>query len=115
MRPLDPYRRVKILEDALRDDISDLRRRFIPYFQVHEFEALLLPDPQKLEAQFYDPDLKYKDLKKWPPNLIHQNASTMETTPPHQNELSRKYQNTRDQRHPQVPLWPRKSDCLLCD
>ncbi len=54
MRPLDPYRRVKILEDALRDDISDLRRRFIPYFQVHEFEALLLSDPQKLESQFYD-------------------------------------------------------------
>lgn len=48
----DPYRRVEILEGALRDDISDWR--FIPYFQLHEFEALLLSDPQKLESQFYD-------------------------------------------------------------
>ena len=50
----DPYNRVKILEDALRDDISDPRGRFIPYFQLHKFEALLLSDPQKLESQFYD-------------------------------------------------------------
>ena len=46
----DPYGRVKVLEDALREDISD--RRFIPHFQLHEFEALLLSDPQKLDAQF---------------------------------------------------------------
>lgn len=54
----DPYRRVEILEDALRDDISDPRRRFIPYFQLHEFETLLLSDPQKLESQF--PDRRYE-------------------------------------------------------
>ena len=46
----DPYGRVKILEDALGEDISD--RRFIPHFQLHEFEALLLSDPQKLDSQF---------------------------------------------------------------
>ena len=46
----DPYERVKILEDALGEDISD--RRFIPHFQLHEFEALLLSDPQKLDSQF---------------------------------------------------------------
>lgn len=46
----DSYERVKILEDALREDISD--RRFIPHFQLHEFEALLLSDPQKLDSQF---------------------------------------------------------------
>ena len=46
----DPYGRVKVLEDALGEDISD--RRFIPHFQLHEFEALLLSDPQKLDAQF---------------------------------------------------------------
>ena len=47
----DPYQRVKILEEALRDDISD--PRFIPYIQIHEFESLLLTDPQKLDGQFY--------------------------------------------------------------
>ena len=46
----DPYERVKVLEDALGEDISD--RRFIPHFQLHEFEALLLSDPQKLDSQF---------------------------------------------------------------
>ena len=46
----DPYERVKMLEDALGEDISD--RRFIPHFQLHEFEALLLSDPQKLDLQF---------------------------------------------------------------
>ena len=28
--------------------------RFIPYIQLHEFEALLLADPQKLDAQVYE-------------------------------------------------------------
>ncbi len=48
----DPYKRVKVLEDALGKDISN--PRFIPYFQLHEFEALLLSDPQKFSPQFYD-------------------------------------------------------------
>lgn len=51
-RSSDPYRRVEILETALRNDIGD--RRFIPYIQLHEFEALLFADPQRLEAQFPD-------------------------------------------------------------
>ena len=48
----DPYKRVRVLEDAMGQDISD--SRFIPYFQLHEFEALLLSDPQKLYLQFDD-------------------------------------------------------------
>ncbi len=48
----DPYERVRALEDALREDIPD--PRFIPYIQLHEFEALLLADPQKLDLQFHD-------------------------------------------------------------
>ncbi len=46
----DSYERVTVLEDALGEDISDWR--LIPYFQLHEFEALLLSDPQKLDSQF---------------------------------------------------------------
>ena len=46
----DPYARVRLLEDALLEDIPD--QRFVPYLQLHEFEALLFSDPQKLEAQF---------------------------------------------------------------
>ena len=48
----DPYARVDILETALREDIGD--RRFIPYVQLHEFEALLFADPQRLDTQFPD-------------------------------------------------------------
>ncbi len=46
----DPYQRVLALEDAFRKDISD--RRFIPYIQLHEFEALILSDPKQLDTQF---------------------------------------------------------------
>ncbi len=46
----DPYQRVLALEDAFLKDISD--RRFIPYIQLHEFEALILSDPRQLDSQF---------------------------------------------------------------
>lgn len=49
-RESDPYARVRILETALSEDIGD--RRFIPYVQLHEFEALLFSDLQKLDTQF---------------------------------------------------------------
>ena len=48
----DPRQRVNALESALKEDIGDWR--FIPYIQLHEFEALLLSDPLKLAAQFHD-------------------------------------------------------------
>ena len=51
-RVRDPYERVAILESGLATDIGD--SRFIPYIQLHEFEALLLADPAKLELQFDD-------------------------------------------------------------
>ena len=46
----DPYKRVAALEDALGDHISD--PRFIPYIQLHEFEALILSDAGPLASQF---------------------------------------------------------------
>ncbi len=46
----DPHRRVEALENALKSDIGD--ERFIPYIQLHEFETLLLSDPERLDAQF---------------------------------------------------------------
>lgn len=47
----DPYERVVVLENALSQDISD--HRFIPYIQLHEFEALLFASPRMLETQFH--------------------------------------------------------------
>ncbi len=39
----DPFQRVGDLERAFAGDIND--RRFIPYIQLHEFEAILFSDP----------------------------------------------------------------------
>ncbi|HSK40145.1 MAG TPA: DUF4276 family protein [Arenibaculum sp.] len=51
----DPFRRVDFLEQAWRDDVvTDGRWRFIPYVQLHEFEALLLADPAKLDWEFLE-------------------------------------------------------------
>jgi len=53
-RESDPYRRVAALEKAFADDIQ--HSRFVPYLQLHEFEALILADPQKLDWEFIDHD-----------------------------------------------------------
>jgi Domain of unknown function (DUF4276) len=46
----DAYERVDSLEAALSQDLS--HRRFVPYIQLHEFEALILSDPRKLGSEF---------------------------------------------------------------
>jgi hypothetical protein len=46
-RLVDPYARVEALEKVFKADIEHLR--FIPYIQLHEFEALLLADPEKFD------------------------------------------------------------------
>lgn len=45
-----PYQKVDALEKALADDFNDFR--FVPYLQMHEFEALLLVEPSKLISSF---------------------------------------------------------------
>lgn len=47
---VDPYARVQALEGALAADVGDWR--FIPYIQLHEFEALLLSEPEKLDWEY---------------------------------------------------------------
>jgi hypothetical protein len=45
-----PVRRVEFLEQAFAYDVSD--RRFVPYIQLHEYEAYLFSDPSRF-AHFY--------------------------------------------------------------
>jgi hypothetical protein len=45
-----PQLRVEALEEAFRKDINF--PRFIPYVQLHEFEALVLADPRRIAPQF---------------------------------------------------------------
>lgn len=46
-----PYKRVELLEQAFSAEIGD--PRFIPYIQLHEYEAYLFSEPSLLEF-FYD-------------------------------------------------------------
>jgi hypothetical protein len=46
-----PYERVAALESAFAADIDD--RRFVPYLQLHEYEAYLFSDPACFR-HFYD-------------------------------------------------------------
>ena len=45
-----PYDRVQVLEDSLGIQVT--YRRFVPYIQLHEFEALLFSDPSKFRKEF---------------------------------------------------------------
>lgn len=57
----DPYKRVEALQDAIRQDVG-LERRFVPYVQLHEFEALVLSDASRFGA-FFDNEKAIRDLQ----------------------------------------------------
>ena len=48
----DPYRRVLALEKSFKECLDD--PRFIPYLQLHEFEALLFSDPEKFQVVYIE-------------------------------------------------------------
>jgi hypothetical protein len=56
----DPYERIKILEERMAADIND--RRFVPYIQLHEFETLILADPQRLSWKYLEHDTPIHNL-----------------------------------------------------
>ena len=47
-----PWERVEALESSFRQDIND--PRFLPYIQLHEFEALLFVEPSKFDWEFIE-------------------------------------------------------------
>ncbi len=58
----DPYEKVKIIEEALSKDIND--RRFMPYIQLHEFEALLFSKPSELACEYFDKEREIDEFEK---------------------------------------------------
>jgi hypothetical protein len=46
----DPIERVEFLEDEFKQDLN--HQRFLPYIQLHEFEALLFADLQSFSVAF---------------------------------------------------------------
>jgi hypothetical protein len=77
-REEDPYKRVEILEAAFAADIRD--SRFIPYLSLHEFEALIFSDPNKLRRIYFDNDKQIDGLvalsEEVNPELINDNPET---------------------------------------
>jgi len=56
----DPYKRVAFLQAAFAADIGD--HRFIPYIQLHEFEALLLSMSKAFENYYIEHDREIMKL-----------------------------------------------------
>ncbi len=74
----DPYKRIATLEDAMKQDVGD--RRFIPYIQLHEFEALILAAPQELDWEYLEHEKAIENLMRMMegqnPELINEGAQT---------------------------------------
>lgn len=75
----DPYAKIKVLEEKLKDDIDS--HRFIPYLQLHEYEALLFSDLNKFHHYYIDLNSQINKLKQdvylvTNPELINENPET---------------------------------------
>ena len=75
----DPYGRVEFLENAWSECTDDTR--FIPYIQLHEYEAILFTDVDKLERFFDNSTRKIGALReiadsKSSPELINDGQHT---------------------------------------
>ncbi len=57
-----PYQKIEKLERAFATDID--RSNFIPYIQLHEFEALLLVESSPLDMQFLEHQTEIEKLMK---------------------------------------------------
>jgi hypothetical protein len=59
---IDPYQKITALEAAIGQDIN--HPTFIPYVQLHEFEALLLVEPDRLLTMYPDGQTGITRLKR---------------------------------------------------
>lgn len=73
-----PKERVETLERAFADDIGD--PRFIPYIQLHEYEAYLFSDPAKFGVFYNHHEKEISELReiadKTAPELINDGEHT---------------------------------------
>lgn len=54
----DPYAKVDVIENTMKEKCAAMQGRiFVPYIQLHEFEALVLSDMDALYRRFPDNDL----------------------------------------------------------
>jgi Domain of unknown function (DUF4276) len=73
-----PRERVQVLEQALAKEFAE--PRFLPFIQLHEFEALLYCDLNELQRRISDSEAGIKalqaDVKDTPPEDINEGATT---------------------------------------
>lgn len=62
MRSADPIVQAEVLEIALGEELAD--KRFVPYVQVHEFESLVLSEPQAFCSLFDNVQRRVEMLEK---------------------------------------------------
>lgn len=72
----DPYNRVRMLEHAFASEIGD--PRFIPYIQLHEFEALVFVDLLKLCDEFMGNEKQIHQLIEQLGNSISHNPELID-------------------------------------
>jgi hypothetical protein len=63
---MNPYERVHALESAFGEDIRSSRDdpRFLPYIQLHEFEALVLACPRNIDWEYLEHEEAISALEK---------------------------------------------------
>lgn len=78
----DKFEKMAILERGMAESIEDpIRRRFIPYIQLHEFEGLLFTDLKVFEDNFTSAELLNKaelvdTINRFPnPELINESPN----------------------------------------
>lgn len=88
LKILDPYQRVEFLENAFSEDIN--YNKFIPYIQLHEFEALILANPEILLLEYLDAHKQVEQLKKIVENYDNnpERVNTGNTTAPSKRIIS---------------------------
>ena len=74
----NPYQKVEALESAIATDIN--HPNFIPYIQLHEFEAFLLASPDRLLGMYPDEQTAIgrltKEIALMPPEEINESPQT---------------------------------------
>ena len=58
---VDPIQKVEFLEERFSSDLNHLR--FVPYIQLHEFEALLFSNPQSFSIAFPSVSTELAELR----------------------------------------------------
>jgi hypothetical protein len=92
----NPTAYVVALEEAFGTDIN--YRRFVPYLQLHEFETMLLSDPDGFRIESNASDKQIQQLARMAASAPS-NTSTMASILRRQNGSSRSFLITRAARH----------------